>query len=162
MFFSSVNPPRQTFLCGAAIPQSLVPASSISLTAEQAHRIAHSAAAPPKIKAFALILLRRIDFRRHPCECFASQGDLRKSIGRRQLPLHKGAFGAVRYRRVVEDCPLQPGSCLSLWERCREAAERARKAPSVSLRSTAPPKGAPRGAVCLISRSKKRARRRRL
>ncbi len=58
----------------------------------KAHRIAHSAAVPLKIKAFALILLRRIDFRRQPCEAKASQGDLRKSIGRATAPFAQGSL----------------------------------------------------------------------
>ena len=65
----------------------------------KAHRIAHSAAVPLKIKAFALILLRRIDFRRQPCEAPASQGDLRKSIGRAPAPFAQGSLWVKRIRR---------------------------------------------------------------
>ena len=64
----------------------------------KAHRLAHSTAAPFKIKAIALILCRKIDFRRQPCEAKASQGDLRKSIRR----------GAEWMRRTT---------CLPLWGR---------------------------------------------
>ena len=85
----------------------------------KAHWIAHSAAVPLKIKAFALILLRRIDFRRQPCEAKASQGDLRKSIGRATAPFAQGSLSFVELWLIVLSVSVNCGSLADLFISCK-------------------------------------------